>query len=64
MKQVTIIDATLISASISTKNKTGERDPPMQQTRKGNQWYYRMKVHKGVAKDSGLIHSVVTTSAR
>jgi IS5 family transposase len=41
MKQDTIIDATLISAPSSTKNKTGERDPEMHQTKKGNQWYYR-----------------------
>ena len=71
MKQGTIIDATLISAPSSTKNKTGERDPEMHQTKKGNQWYHRyaegfaygMKVHIGVDKDSGLIHSVETTSA-
>jgi len=63
MKQGTIIDATLISAPSSTKNKAGERDPEMQQTKKGNQWYYGMKVHIGVDKDSGLIHSVETTAA-
>ncbi len=63
MKQGTIIDATLISAPSSTKNKTGERDPEMHQTKKGNQWYFGMKVHIGVDKDSGLIHSVETTSA-
>jgi IS5 family transposase len=63
MKQGTIIDATLISAPSSTKNKTGERDPEMHQTKKGNHWYYGMKVHIGVDKDSGLIHSVETTSA-
>jgi IS5 family transposase len=44
-------------------NKEGKRDPEMHQTRKGNQWYYGMKVHIGVDKDSGLIHSVVTTAA-
>ena len=66
-----IIDATLISAPSSTKNKTGERDPEMHQTKKGNKWYFGMKVHNrfaeakgyGVDKDSGLIHSVETTSA-
>ena len=63
MKQGTIIDATLISAPSSTKNKTGERDPEMHQTKKGNQWYFGMKVHIGVDKGSGLIHSVETTSA-
>ena len=45
------------------KNKEGKRDPEMHQTKKGNQWYYGMKVHIGVDKDSGLIHSVVTTPA-
>ena len=63
MKQGTIIDATLISAPCSTKNKAGERDPEMHQTKKGNQWHFGMKVHIGVDKDSGLIHSVETTSA-
>jgi IS5 family transposase len=71
MKQGTIIDATLISAPSSTKNKKGERDPEMHQTKKGNQWYHRfaegfaygMKVHIGVDKDNGLIHSVETTAA-
>ena len=63
MKQGTIIDATLIAAPSSIKNKSGERDPEMHQTKKGNQWYFRMKVHIGVDKDSGLIHSVETTAA-
>jgi IS5 family transposase len=47
----------------STKNKSGKRDPEMHQTKKGNQWYFGMKVHIGVDKDSGLIHSVVATAA-
>jgi IS5 family transposase len=63
MKQGTIIDATLIAAPSSTKNKDGERDPEMHQTKKGNQWYFGMKVHIGVDAASGLIHSVQTTSA-
>jgi IS5 family transposase len=63
IKQGTIIDATLIAAPSSTKNKDGERDPEMHQTKKGNQWYFGMKVHIGVDADSGLIHSVQTTSA-
>jgi IS5 family transposase len=63
MKQGTIIDATLIAAPTSTKNKQGERDPEMHQTKKGNQWYYGMKVHIGVDAASGLIHSVETTAA-
>jgi IS5 family transposase len=63
MKQGTIIDATLIAAPSSTKNKQGERDPEMHQTKKGNQWYFGMKVHIGVDAESGLIHSVQTTAA-
>jgi IS5 family transposase len=63
MRQGTIVDATLIAAPSSTKNREGKRDPEMRQTKKGNQWYYGMKVHIGVDKDSGLIHSVVTTAA-
>ncbi len=71
MRQGTIVDATLIAAPISTKNKVGERDPEIHQTKKGYQWYHRyeedcpygMKVHAGMAKDSGLIHSVVGTAA-
>jgi IS5 family transposase len=63
MKQGTIIDATLIASPSSTKNKQGERDPEMHQTKKGNQWYFGMKVHIGVDAASGLIHSVQTTSA-
>ena len=41
MRQGTIVDATLIAAPSSTKNKDGKRDPEMHQTKKGNQWYYR-----------------------
>lgn len=63
MKKGTIIDATLIAAPSSTKNNARERDPEMHQTKKGNQWYFGMKVHIGVDKDTGLIHSVKTTAA-
>ena len=63
MKQGTIVDATIIAAPSSTKNKAGERDPVMHQTKKGNQWYFGMKVHLGVDSENGLIHSVETTAA-
>ena len=63
MRQGTIVDATLIAAPSSTKNKDGKRDPEMHQTKKGNQWHFGMKVHTGVDKDSGLIHSVAVTPA-
>jgi IS5 family transposase len=54
---------TVIAAPSSTKHHAGKRDPEMHQTKKGNQWYFGMKVHAGVDKDSGLIHSVVVTAA-
>jgi transposase, IS5 family len=63
MRQGTIVDATLIAAPSSTKNKEGKRDLERHQTKKGNQWYYERKVYTGVAQDYGLIHSVVTTAA-
>jgi len=63
MRQGTNVDATLIAAPSSTKNNEGKRDPEMHQTKKGNQWYFGMKLHAGVDKDSGLIHSLVVISA-
>lgn len=59
----TIVDATIINAPSSTKNKKKERDPDMHQTRKGNQWYFGMKAHIGVDSRTKLIHSVVATPA-
>jgi len=58
-----IVDATLISAPSSTKNKSGKRDPEMHQTKKGGQWYFGMKVHIGVEAGAGYVHSVEATSA-
>ena len=63
LKTGTVVDATLIAAPSSTKNAKGERDPEMHQTKKGNQWHFGMKVHIGVDADSGLVHTVVGTSA-
>jgi IS5 family transposase len=59
----TIVDATLIDAPSSTKNKDGQRDPEMHQTKKGNQWYFGMKAHVGVDSQNKLIHSLAATSA-
>ena len=59
----TIVDATLISAPSSTKNKDGKRDPEMHQTKKGNQWYFGMKVHSGVDAGTGYVHTITGTSA-
>ena len=63
LKTGTVVDATLIAAPSSTKNSTGERDPEMHQTKKGNQWYFGMKAHIGVDADSGLVHTVIGTAA-
>ena len=54
---------TIIEAPSSTKNKEQQRDPEMHQTKKGNQWHFRMKAHIGVDAKSGLTHSLVTTAA-
>ncbi|WP_345419632.1 IS5 family transposase [Halioxenophilus aromaticivorans] len=59
----TIVDASIINAPSSTKNKKKQRDPDMHQTRKGNQWYFGMKAHIGVDSKTKLIHSVVATPA-
>jgi IS5 family transposase len=63
LKSGTVVDATLIAAPSSTKNSTGERDPQMHQTKKGNQWHFGMKAHIGVDADSGLVHTVIGTAA-
>ena len=63
MREGTIVDATIIAAAPSTKNKAKQRDPSMKQTRKGNQWFFGMKAHIGVDAVTGLTHSVVATSA-
>jgi IS5 family transposase len=57
------VDATIISAPSSTKNKEKKRDPQMKQVKKGNQWYFGMKAHIGVDSKTRLIHSVVATAA-
>ncbi len=63
LKSGTVVDATLLAAPSSTKNSSGERDPEMHQTKKGNQWHFGMKAHIGVDADSGLVHTVVGTAA-
>ena len=62
LRSGTVVDATLISAPSSTKNASGERDPEMHQSKKGQQWYFGMKAHIGVDADSGLVHTVRGTS--
>lgn len=63
LRQGTIVDATIIHAPTSTKNKEGKRDPEMHQTKKGNQYFFGLKAHIGVDADTGLTHSVVGTAA-
>src|SRR5450755_483845 len=59
----TIVDATIIHAPSSTKNREQQRDPAMHQTKKGNQWYFGMKAHVGVDSKTKLVHTVVATAA-
>ena len=63
MRGGSIVDATIIAAPSSTKNASGERDPQMHQTKKGNQWYFGMKAHTGVDAGTGYVHSVTVTAA-
>ena len=71
MTQGTLVDATLIAAPSSTKNKEHARDPEMHQAKKGNQWHMTaghpngsgMKEHISVNKDSRLVHTLTTTAA-
>jgi IS5 family transposase len=59
----TIVDATIVQAPSSTKNRSGERDPEMHQTRKGKQWYFGLKAHIGVDSKEGHVHSLCTSAA-
>ena len=63
LREGTIVDATIIAAPSSTKNREGKRDPEMHQTKKGNEWQFGMKMHIGVDDGLGLIHSIETTGA-
>ena len=60
----TIVDATLIAASPSTKNREQKRDPEMASSKKGNQWYFGMKAHIGVDAESGLVHTAGVTTGK
>lgn len=59
----TIVDASLIAAPKSTKNQDRKRDPEMHQTKKGNEWYFGMKIHAGIDAGSGYVHTITGTSA-
>lgn len=63
LREGTIVDASIIQAPASTRNRDRARDPEMSSARKGNQYYFGMKLHVGADSGSGLIHSLHTTSA-
>ena len=63
LREGTIVDASIIEAPSSTKNGAGKRDLQMRQTKKGNEWHFGMKVHVGVDAETGVVHSMSTTSA-
>ena len=63
LQEGSIVDATIIAAPSSTKNRTGQRDPEMRQVKKGNAWHFGMKLHIGVDSRTGLVHSFSTTPA-
>ena len=64
LRSGTLVDATIIDAPSSTKNQAKARDPEMSSTKKGNDWYFGMKAHVGVDADSGIVHSLETTTAK
>ena len=63
LQQGTLVDASILSAPTSTKNSKGERDPEMHQTKKGNQWYFGMKMHIGADESKGVVHTLEVTPA-
>ncbi len=63
LREGAIVDASIIEAPSSTKNGAGERDPQMRQTKKGNEWRFGIKVHVRVDSETGVVHSMSTTSA-
>lgn len=63
MTEGTIVDATIITAPSSTKNKEKTRDPEMSSTKKGNNYYFGMKCHVGADAESGFVHTIETTAA-
>ena len=63
VSQGSMVDATIIQSPSSTKNREKERDGEMSSTRKGNQYYFGMKVHIGTDVNSNVVHSATVTSA-
>lgn len=63
LRKGTIVDATFIDAPSSTKNKTHSRDPEMKSGKKAETWHFGMKMHAGVDRDTGLVHTISVTPA-
>ena len=63
LREGTVVDASIVAAPTSTKNRSRERDPEMHQTKKGNQWHFGMKMHVGSDAETGVAHSLATTAA-
>lgn len=59
----TIVDATIVEAPNSTKNRDKKRDPEMHSTRKNTKWYYGMRVHIGTDPYYGFVHTIISTAA-
>lgn len=64
LRSSTLVDAPIIDAPSSTTNQAGKRDPEMTSTKKGNDWYFGMKAHVGADADSGITHSLETSTAK
>ena len=63
LRQGTIVDATIVNAPRSKKNKKKEPDPEMSSTRKGTDWFFGMKLHVGT-DTKGVAHTAVVTTAK
>lgn len=63
VREGTIVDATIINASRSLKNKDKKADPEMSSTRKGTEWHFGMKLHVGT-DTQGIAHTAHVTTAK
>ena len=60
LKAGTAVDATLIAAPSSTKNKDKKRDPEMHSSQKGNEWHFGMKAVSVWAYHLEFLHQLRT----
>ena len=63
LKKGSIVDSTIIAAPTSTKNRDKKRDRDAHSVKKGNTWHFGYKAHIGVDSQTGLAHTIKTTSA-